>query len=116
MILFGVLEHDNNMMSFYRSFYNVSKNFTIYCISKQIEKWRFEFDRYPAEIFIQMDGGPENANQFVLAYLELFVTKKICATRLPTGHTHEDVDVIFGIVWRWLKSSIHCHFLLSRAD
>ena len=64
MILFGVLEHDNNMMSFYRSFHNVSKNFTVYCISKQIEKWRFEFDRYPAEIFIQMDGGPEGVFDF----------------------------------------------------
>jgi len=108
----GVLEHENDTMTFYRSFHNVSKNsnFTIYCLSRQLEKWKNQFNRYPEEVFIQIDGGPENANQFVLAYLELLVarglTKQIYYTRLPTRHTHEDIDAIFGVVWRWFKNSI----------
>ena len=105
----GVLEHENDTMTFYRSFHNVSKNsnFTIYCLSRQLEKWKNQFNRYPEEVFIQIDGGSENANQFVLAYLELLVarglTKQIYYTRLPTRHTHEDIDAIFGVVWRWFK-------------
>ena len=105
----GVLEHDNDTMTFYRSFHNVAKNsnFTIYCVSRLLEKWKKHFNRFPDEIYIQMDGGPENANQFVLAYLELLLskgfTKKMFYTRLPTGHTHEDIDAIFGVVWRWFK-------------
>ena len=55
-----------------------------------------------------MDGGSENANKFVLATLEALVAKRmsrvIYYTRLPKGHTHDDMDAIFGIIW---KSRLH---------
>jgi hypothetical protein len=59
---------------------------------------------------LQVDGGAENANKTVLAYLEWLVVKrvvrKIVYSRLPTGHTHEDIDATFGVIWRWFRERI----------
>jgi hypothetical protein len=58
----------------------------------------------------QVDGGSENANNAVLAYLEYLVTMRVCKkiimTRLPTGHTHEDIDSCFGCIWTWFRGQI----------
>ena len=47
---------------------------------------------------LQIDGGSENANWLILAICELMCMKRmgkvIFLTRLPTGHTHEDIDGI----------------------
>ena len=37
------------------------------------------------------------------------VTRKIVLTRLPVGHTHEDVDALFGNLW----NSIHGQCLFT---
>ena len=41
----------------------------------------------------------------VLHHCEHLVAKRICRTfyytRLPTGHTHDDIDSCFGIVWNY---------------
>jgi hypothetical protein len=62
-----------------------------------------------------MDGGPENCNTEMLGICALIVSrynpnykedgiglgiKRILLTRLPPGHTHEDCDAQFGIIWR----------------
>jgi len=75
----------------------------------QIEDWRNRHNgRYPEELFIQVDGGGENANQYVLGMLELLAIKRIvkCViySRLPTGHTHEDIDGVFAVLWKALRS------------
>jgi hypothetical protein len=31
------------------------------------------------------------------------IVKKVWYTRLPTGHTHEDIDGVFGVLWRMLR-------------
>lgn len=69
---------------------NKGADLTIYCILSQIEKWKSRNDgRYPEEIYLQVDGGSENANQFVLALCELLVAKRMTRvmyyTRLPVG-------------------------------
>jgi hypothetical protein len=55
-------------------------------------------------IYLQIDGGSENANKVILAICELLIarglTKRIVLTRLPGGHTHEDIDGRFGVIWR----------------
>lgn len=60
--------------------------------------------RYPEEIYIQLDGGSENANQYLFAMLELLVAKRVAKifyyTRLPVGHTHCDVDAAFAVIWK----------------
>ena len=54
-------------------------------------------------MYIQIDGGPENANTTLLGWLQLLVAKRIVPeillTRLPVGHTHEDIDALFGHIW-----------------
>lgn len=57
---------------------------------------------------MQVDGGSENANQYVLSMLELLVVKRMCRlvyySRLPTGHTHEDIDACFALVWTCFRN------------
>lgn len=93
----------------YRTIDTVKKgaDLTIYCILSQIDRWRCDFDCYPEELYVQLDGGSENANQYVLAALELLVIKrivrKVLFTRLPTGHTHDDIDACFSKIWEVFK-------------
>ena len=57
-------------------------------------------DEHPDTMYLQVDGGSENKNQWVLAYLatliNLGVFKKIKMCFLPVGHTHEDIDQLFS--------------------
>ena len=55
-----------------------------------------------------MDGGSENTAKAALAICELLVarrlTRRIILSRLLVGHTHEDIDAIFAIIWQFLKN------------
>lgn len=107
--LLGCLRHGKGA-KLYRSFNHLKTgaNLTIYAILRELEDFKRENDgQYPEILYVQVDGGSENANQFVIAYLEYLVIKRICKkiviTRLPTGHTHEDIDGVFGVIWRWMR-------------
>jgi hypothetical protein len=109
--LTGVIMHGFEAV-LYRTFGNVNKgaNLTIYCILAQLERWSAEHGgAYPEELYVQVDGGSENANKYVLALLELLTVKRLVRvvylTRLPTGHTHEDIDAIFAKIWEWFKAN-----------
>jgi hypothetical protein len=99
-------------VTFYRSFHNLPKNanLAIYCFLAQLESWRRRHRAFPETIYLQVDGGSENANKYLLGILELLVSKKIVREihfcRLPVGHTHEDIDGAFGVIWEWFKSKI----------
>lgn len=102
----GVYTHGHGL-TIYRSFDNISKgaNLTLYCLSAELEKWRNRHGgKFPEEIYIQIDGGSENANAEVLAWCEFIVSKNLARmvilTRLPPGHTHEDIDACFGHIWK----------------
>ena len=62
-----------------------------------VEKYRQlnKNGKYPRKLYLQLDGGAENANKYVLSMLEILVGKRVCQnilySRLPTGHTHEDI-------------------------
>lgn len=89
----GVKEHGVGV-TLYRTVNTVRKgaNLTIYCITKQLENFYDRHKCYPDDLYIQADGGAENANKYVLAALELLVVKrvvkKIVFSRLPTGKSN----------------------------
>ena len=52
-------------------------------------------------MYWKVDGGSDNANWYSFAVAELLIAKRIgietlLFTRLPVGHTHEDIDAMFG--------------------
>ena len=55
---------------------------------------------------MQIDGGSENTAKNMLGICELLVakglTKKIILIRLPGGHTTEDIDAVFGKLWKYI--------------
>jgi hypothetical protein len=52
-----------------------------------LEKFKIRNGYYPEILYLQVDGGSENANQYVFAMLELLVVKRCCRdvyfSRLP---------------------------------
>lgn len=56
----------------------------------------------------QVDGGGENTAKTALAICELLVarrlTRRVVLTRLMVGHTHEDIDAIFALIWQYMKN------------
>jgi hypothetical protein len=55
-------------------------------------------------LFIQFDGGAENTAKEFYAFCEYLVREsifdKVEVSRLPVGHTHEDIDAMFGVLWK----------------
>lgn len=62
----------------------------------------------PPTIYHQIDGGPENVNAEFHAICSLLVasglTERVILTRLPPGHTHEDIDAVFALIWKRLRT------------
>ena len=101
----GVITHGKRF-TIYRTFGNCGKgsNVAIYTWLRELEKVYDENEkRLPDTLHFQIDGGSENANSTFIALAELLIhrglTKKIVLTRLPPGHTHEDIDGKFAIIW-----------------
>ena len=75
----GVITHGHGL-TIYRSFPTVSadSDFSIYCLLNELEKWKNMHDgNFPEIWYIQIDGGSENANQYLLAALEYLVIKRM---------------------------------------
>lgn len=110
MHLMGILEHGHNL-TIYRSF-GITKSDTnenIHCFLLQLER-RLLDGRYgfslPKTIYLQIDGATDNTSKAFYAICALLVSRKIggleqiVVTRLPVGHTHEDIDARFGTLWK----------------
>lgn len=101
----GVLDHGRNFFNMFLCTHSCpsSTNLAIHTFYLNLEQWVVEKGHYPSKIYWQVDGGPENANAFVYAFAEYLVAqtpiKEIYVTRLPVGHTHEDIDARFGTIW-----------------
>jgi hypothetical protein len=58
----------------------------------------------PRKLLIQIDGGPDMTAKSLYGLCEYLVRKdvfdQIDIARLPVGHTHEDIDAMFGVLWR----------------
>jgi hypothetical protein len=104
----GVIVHGLRRVV-YRSFANVPKNsnLAIHCWLLELEKiYKDNGNKLPDLIFKQIDGGAENRNSLFLAMAELMIarrlTKRIEICRLLVGHTHEDIDAMFGVISQFL--------------
>lgn len=68
----------------------------------------------PSTIYVQIDGGPENANYWFLAWMEILIAvdigiEEIWLCRMRVGHTHADQDARFGRIWLYARNK----FLLT---
>ena len=84
-------------------------NFQTHYIIRQQHKEIFVYNFLLIYIFtLQVDGGSENTAKAALAICELLVarrlTRRLILSRLLVGHTHEDIDAIFAIIWQFLKN------------
>ncbi len=84
---------------------DADSDFTIYCLLRELERWRDRNNgNYPQTWYI------ENANKYVLAALEFLVIKRVVQknvlTRMPVGHTHEDIDACFGNIAVYFQRNI----------
>ena len=64
--------------------------------------------KLPDTIFIKIDGGSENIAKVVLLICELIISKRLCKriilSRLMVGHTHCDIDGVFGRLWKFIRN------------
>eukprot|EP01039_Chlorochromonas_danica_P012126 gene12126-13782_t len=108
----GVLEHGKKV-SIFRTFENVGtgSNLAVHSMLRVLENRWIQDGKLPDTIFIQIDGGGENTAKITLAMCEFLVakglTKKIILSRLPVGHTHEDIDAVFAHIWKKVQGK-HC--------
>jgi hypothetical protein len=104
----GVLNH-NRGLKMYRTFHNVNNcaNVAMYAWLDTLEKVHAEEGKLPDTIYHQIDGGSENTAKAWFALCELLVARRLCKrvvlTRLMVGHTHEDIDSKFGILWKKIR-------------
>ena len=58
----------------------------------------------PDTVYYQIDGGSENTAKVMLGLAELLVARgavrRLIISRLPVGHTHEDIDSKFALIWK----------------
>ena len=59
-------------------------------------------------MYYQIDGGAENSARITQVVCEYIIVRRLCKrlvlTRLPVGHTHEDIDAVFGLLWKTLRT------------
>jgi hypothetical protein len=110
----GMIAHGRSI-EIYRTFHNVpvTSNLATHCLLLALEKVQREEGRVPDTVYYQIDGGPENTSNAALGIAELIIVrglaKKVVITRLPVGHTHEDIDSKFAIIWKRIRNK----FVLS---
>ena len=96
--------------TFYRTYPHVASgtNLAIEVLLQEIEKRLLHCQEngkpMPDVLFLQIDGGPENTSKSFYGMIEQLVKNKVFrrieVCRLPVGHTHDDIDALFGLLWR----------------
>ena len=105
----GVLDHGREKFNIFLAMQSCPSgtNLAIHTFYLNLEEWREEKGHYPSKVYWQVDGGPENANTDVLAFCEYLVSQtpieEVVLSRLPVGHTHEDIDARFGTIWEHIR-------------
>ena len=82
-------------------------NLNLTCLHDTIMALLEQEGELPRTLYLQVDGGSENKNQWMLSYLSLLVEvglfDKIKMSFLPVGHTHEDIDQAFSRISVYLN-------------
>ena len=104
----AVLQHGRRLIIF-RTFQNIrsNANTAAHCFLLALEQeYLANNNKLPPTVYHQIDGGSENTAKLMIAMCELVVAARLCfrlvLTRLPVGHTHEDIDAIFALIWNAL--------------
>ena len=103
--------HGRQLRIYYRSFSNVvvNANYCVHTWLLSLEE-QYKKGKLPPVLYHQIDGGSENANILYLAICFMLVTKGLCLkvvlTRLLPGHTHEDIDALFALIWTLVRDEI----------
>ena len=67
----------------------------------------------PRKLAVQVDGGSENWNRGMFAYLawlvRMDVFEEIRIQRLPPGHSHADLDGLWGVLSGLYHQRHHYH-------
>ena len=83
-------------------------NLSVHCLLLALEKVKRDEGRIPDVLYYQIDGGSENTAKAVFGICELIIAKKlakqIVLSRLPVGHTHEDIDSKFALIWKRVRN------------
>ena len=105
----GVLVH-GKLMDVHRTFHNVvnNANASIHSFLLTLEKlYKQNENRFASKLYYQVDGGSENTAKVMFGIAELLVAKghlkEMFITRLPVGHTHEDIDAKFAKIWKRVR-------------
>ena len=82
-------------------------NANIECVHRTLLKLKQNFATRPTELNVQLDNtAKDNKNRATLGYFAYLVGsgvfKRVIVSFLPVGHTHEDIDGVFGMIMRWL--------------
>jgi len=80
----------------------------MYTFLDSLERIIADEGQLPDTVYHQIDGGSENTAYAWFALCEIIVARRLCKklvlTRLMVGHTHEDIDSKFGILWKRIRS------------
>lgn len=110
----GCIAHGREFVIFrnYCNLHQTGANLTIHVILTMLEREYKREKRLPGTLFIQIDGGSENANTTLLAFCSLLTVRlkhlglrEVYLTRLPPGHTHEDIDGKFARIWVKIRNT-----------
>jgi hypothetical protein len=115
--LYGVLVHQDVRKPDYRggffgylvdSAVHGGANLTVELLYRTLQALELERKTWAPELKLQLDNTcSDNKNDTVLAFCAFLVGtgvfRKVTLSFLPVGHTHEDIDAVFGIIVRYLS-------------
>ena len=111
----GVLMH-GRALTMFRTFHNIRNgaNLQIHTFLLSMEQIAAKEGGLPDTIYHQVDGASENVAKTMIMICELLIirglTKKVVLTRLLVGHTHADIDAVFGRLWKQICTNFaHTH-------
>ena len=88
--------------------FNVNAHVILSDIMDRLKHCEENNECFPRTLFLQVDGGAENTAKAMFGLCEFLVEQKVFdrieLSRLPVGHTHEDIDAMFGTIWTRLRT------------